>query len=109
MKITASRIRQFLTFVFVLVGVSIGSRSIATPPPAAPKSVTFQVQGMTCGSCVGQVRKALQSAQGVVADSVKVSLRTKTAEAMFSPDTDVPAIIKTFEAANPKYKLTLRQ
>ncbi len=46
--------------------------------PAARRSVSLEIEGMTCASCVSRVEKALASAPGVV--SAAVNLATSRAE-----------------------------
>jgi len=50
------------------------------------KKVTLKVEGMTCGHCVGRVKKALDAAPGVL--EAKVDLASATAEIRFAAATD---------------------
>ncbi|TNE63551.1 MAG: copper-translocating P-type ATPase, partial [Rhodobacteraceae bacterium] len=46
--------------------------------PARVEELTFDVQGMTCASCVGRVERALQAVEGVTAASVNLATETAT-------------------------------
>lgn len=49
----------------------------AAPSPTGPtERVLFQVEGMSCGSCEGKIRKALKAKPGVVAVAVNLDERT---------------------------------
>lgn len=41
---------------------------------------TFQISGMSCGHCVHAVRKALESTEGVVVESVEIGSATVTVD-----------------------------
>jgi Cu+-exporting ATPase len=45
----------------------------------APNTTTFQIEGMTCASCVARVERALSAISGVAVASV--NLATETAQA----------------------------
>jgi len=47
-----------------------------------PQTVTLEIDGMTCASCVARVEKALRKVEGVV--SAQVNLATETAEVQFA-------------------------
>ena len=56
--------------LFALVGIATNKKS--TPPPSAAsaastntKSVTLPVQGMSCASCVANVKRSLKGMKGV--------------------------------------------
>lgn len=49
--------------------------------PARVETVTLDVQGMTCASCVGHVERALKDTDGVVA--AEVNLATETAQVSY--------------------------
>jgi mercuric ion binding protein len=60
---------------------------------AAPKTVTLDVQNMTCPVCPITVRKSLEKVDGV--GMVKVDSETKTATVTYDPDKAQPeALIK---------------
>lgn len=46
--------------------------------PAETAQVTLEISGMSCGSCVGRVEKALASADGVVAVAANLASETAT-------------------------------
>jgi copper-(or silver)-translocating P-type ATPase len=46
--------------------------------PARVEEMTFDVQGMTCASCVGRVERALQAVEGVTKASVNLATETAT-------------------------------
>ena len=63
---------------------------------AEKQSVTFQVEGMTCASCVGRVERALNSMEGVV--SARVNLANETAQVEFDSDAvDAEKLIETLD------------
>ena len=47
-----------------------------------PQTVTLEIDGMTCASCVARVEKALSKVEGVV--SAQVNLATETAQVQFA-------------------------
>jgi P-type Cu+ transporter len=53
----------------------------AVKTPAAPGNLTFQVQGMTCASCVARVEKALKAVPGVKDASVNLATEKATVSA----------------------------
>lgn len=62
------------------------------------QTVTLEIEGMTCASCVGRVEKALAKVEGVV--SAEVNLATETAEVKFSRGiVDVDALLAAVERA----------
>jgi Cu+-exporting ATPase len=54
------------------------------------ESFTFKVEGMTCGSCVARVEKALKTVPGVA--GVSVNLATEKASVTTAPDTSLHAL-----------------
>jgi mercuric ion binding protein len=65
---------------------------------AAPKTVTLDVQNMTCPVCPITVRKSLEKVDGV--GMVKVDSETKTATVTYDPDKAQPeALIKATKNA----------
>ena len=60
--------------------------------PARIETLSLDVQGMTCASCVGRVEKALQTAPGVVEASV--NLASESAQLRYYPgQTDVASLL----------------
>lgn len=57
----------------------------------APVSTSFQVEGMTCASCVGRVEKAIRAVPGVT--SANVNLATERATVAFAGRPDPSAVI----------------
>ena len=54
--------------------------STKNEPSTAPVSTSFQVEGMTCASCVGRVEKAIRAVPGVVSASVNLATERATVE-----------------------------
>jgi len=59
--------------------------------PAVSEEVTFDIENMTCASCVGRVEKALKAGAGVL--DASVNLATETALVRFMADVTNPAEI----------------
>ncbi len=55
------------------------------------QSVTFQIEGMTCASCVGRAERALAKVNGV--QSVSVNLANETAQVVYDAPADIPALL----------------
>jgi mercuric ion binding protein len=70
-----------------LIGVLLATTVFAGPP----RTVTLQVQNMTCETCPIVVRKALQRVPGV--SSATVDFALKTATVTFDPDQVRPAAL----------------
>ncbi len=60
----------------------------------------FQVEGMTCASCVIRVQKAIEKVPGV--KSAAVNLATETANVEFAPDVSPEAIAEAITSAGYK-------
>jgi len=73
---------------------------------AAPTSYDVKIDGMTCGSCVDNVKAALSKLPNVDKGSVKVVLKNKTATLTFTDDKkeNMDAVKKAVE--NAGYKVT---
>ncbi len=86
-----------LLMVFAFVGAPLSSVAQA----AEVKTVTLDVQNMTCQFCPITVRKALEKVDGVI--SAKADLDTKSATIVFHPDkTNIGALTKaTTDAGYP--------
>ncbi len=61
------------------------------------ESIEIGISGMTCGSCVGRVERALAGESGVT--SAQVNLATAKAHVVFDGQTDAPAVIRAIEGA----------
>jgi Cu+-exporting ATPase len=68
------------------------STHLQSPAPgAALPATTFQIEGMTCASCVARVEKAIRAVPGVV--SANVNLATERATVAFSSRPDSRGVI----------------
>jgi mercuric ion binding protein len=79
----------------------VASAAFAGPP----RTVTLQVQNMTCGTCPIVVRKALQRVAGV--SSASVDFARKTATVTFDPD-QVKLAALTEATTNAGFPSTLK-
>lgn len=70
------------------------------------KTVTLDVQNMTCGTCPITVKKSLEKVAGV--SMVKVDYDTKTATVTYDPDKSQPQALTT-ATKNAGYPSTLRK
>ena len=59
----------------------------------AANSTSFQIEGMTCASCVGRVEKALSAVAGVA--NASVNLATETAIVSYDDAVDTKVLTKT--------------
>ncbi|AYC32466.1 mercury resistance system periplasmic binding protein MerP [Pseudomonas cavernae] len=73
---------------------------------APPKTVTLDVQNMTCGLCPITVKKSLEKVAGVSA--VKVDFDTKTATVTYDPDKARPEAL-TEATTNAGYPSTVQK
>lgn len=73
---------------------------------ATPKTVTLDVQNMTCELCPITVKKSLEKVSGVSA--VKVDFDHKTATISYDPDKAQPEAL-TKATTNAGYPSTLRK
>lgn len=90
--------RKLLTAVLVLLPLVVFA--------AESKTVTLDVQNMTCELCPLAVKKALEKVPGVRA--VRVDFATKTATVAYDPDQTLPeALIQA--TANAGYPSTVHQ
>jgi P-type Cu+ transporter len=55
------------------------------------KEITFPVQGMSCGSCVRQIKAALEDNSGV--KTVEVNLAAGEVAVSYDPQTTSPVVI----------------
>jgi P-type Cu+ transporter len=60
-------------------------------------TTSFQIEGMTCASCVGRVEKALSGVPGVA--SASVNLATESAQVSFDDSVDTAVLVKTLSDA----------
>ena len=89
-----------LLMTVMLIALSFNAQAAAT------KTITLDVQNMTCKFCPITVRKSLEKVAGVT--EAKASLETKTATVTFDPDkTNVEALIKA--TTNAGYPSTLKK
>ena len=70
-----------------LTAILLAAAAFAGPP----RTVTLQVQNMTCETCPIVVRKALERVPGV--SSATVDFALKTATVTFDPDRSNPAAL----------------
>ncbi len=63
----------------------------------AANTTSFQIEGMTCASCVGRVEKALSAVPGVA--SASVNLATETAQVGYDDTVDATVLLKTLSEA----------
>ncbi len=73
---------------------------------ALPKTVTLDVQNMTCGTCPITVKKSLEKVSGV--GGVKIDFGKKTATITFDPDKTQPEAL-TLATMNAGYPSTLQK
>lgn len=85
------------------VWVTLLTALMAGPAAAAEKTVTLNVDNMTCPTCAPVVKKSLARVEG--AAKIKVSLETNTATVTFDDaKTDVAALINaTTNAGYPSH------
>jgi heavy metal translocating P-type ATPase len=71
----------------------------------SPKAFEFDVEGMSCASCVGRVERALQKVEGV--EQANVNLATERAYVQLSPQTQLNAeqLIQVIEKAGYQAKI----
>jgi len=86
---------------FISLTILLSTMAWAAPP----RTVTLQVQNMTCETCPVVVRKSLQRVPGVSAASVDFAL--KTATVTFDPDQVKPTAL-TAATANAGFPSTLK-
>lgn len=73
--------------LFPLTAILLSTMALAAPP----RTVTLQVQNMTCGTCPIVVRKSLERTPGV--RSATVDFETKTVVVTFDPDQVKPVAL----------------
>ena len=61
------------------------------------QTVTFQIEGMTCASCVGRAERALAKLDGV--SSVSVNLANETAQVTYAAPADIAAMLAALTEA----------
>lgn len=94
-------------FISMIIGFAVFSAPLSSVVHAAEvKTVTLDVQNMTCNFCPITVRKALKKIDGVV--SAKADLESKTATVTYDPDkTNIEALTKA--TADAGYPSTVKQ
>ncbi|GLK91709.1 mercury resistance system periplasmic binding protein MerP [Pseudomonas turukhanskensis] len=90
--------RQLLIAAFVALPLA----SLAAPP----KTVTLDVQNMTCPVCPITVRKSLEKVSGV--SDVQVDFNQKTATVTYDPDKAQPEAL-TEATSNAGYPSTVQK
>ncbi len=89
------------------LAAAVESAGYHVPAPAAAAdmpapgdgrySVTLEVSGMTCASCVRRVERALAGVEGV--DAARVNLATESAEVDLASPVDLDVLVRAVEAA----------
>ena len=77
--------------------LSFGALLLASPLLAAPKNVTLNVKGWTCGSCAGATKMALKKLDGVTdvkTDAEKMQAVVGYDDSKVTPDAIVAAVAK---------------
>ena len=69
--------------------------ALREPPAAAIPATDFQIEGMTCASCVARVEKAIRAVPGVA--SANVNLATEKATVAFSERVDPSIVVAAIE------------
>ena len=70
---------------------------VPTRRAVGEQSVSLQIEGMTCASCVARVEKALRQVPGVA--SAQVNLATEAAEVKLTQDADTDALVAAVDRA----------
>ena len=73
---------------------------------ATPKTITLDVQNMTCALCPITVKKSLEKVAGV--NAVKIDFAKKTAAVSYDPDKARPEML-TKATTNAGYPSTVRK
>ncbi len=76
---------------------SIAVNEPAVPARVATQSTDFQIEGMTCASCVARVEKAIRAVPGVV--SANVNLATEKATVAFTGKPDAKSVVAAIDKA----------
>ena len=63
----------------------------------AQNTTSFQIEGMTCASCVGRVERALSAVPGVA--KAAVNLATESAQISYDDTVDIAVLTKTLSDA----------
>jgi mercuric ion binding protein len=90
--------RQFLIVLITLVALPVLA--------AVPKTVTLDVQNMTCPVCPITVKKALEKVPGV--SGVNIDFEKKTARVSFDADKTQPSALTT-ATTNAGYPSTVQK
>ncbi len=72
-----------------------GDREVSTPPTAelSTRTVSYAVEGMTCGHCVGTVIEAIKALEGV--EDVQVDLHAGGASPVIVTGSTTSAAVRT--------------
>lgn len=79
----------FLSFILLIFSSSVsheakaGTAGLENISAADEKEVTIPIEGMSCMSCVGRIKKTLSALEGV--NEVKVSLQERNAVIKYDP------------------------
>ena len=77
-----------------------------------PKTVTLDVEGMSCAACQSHIEKALRDTEGV--SDASVNLMTRTARVVYQPDvTRIDSLVEAvreagYDASLPRGHAQLR-
>ena len=89
----------------IAIGTALAIAALSGTAPAADKTVTLSVPGMTCSACPITVKKALQGVNGVE----KVAVAFEPRQAVVTFDDAKTSVDKLREAtANAGYPSTLK-
>jgi copper chaperone len=83
-----SRSKKTLPLVLLLLAVALASCGGGAVQPSVPINVTFEVEGMTCGSCEKGIVSALMALDGV--SSANATHSTGVVEATVDPSRSTP-------------------
>ncbi len=78
--------------------------TIQAPAAPAPQTLSLDITGMTCASCVSRVEKALARVEGV--EEVSVNLATERATLRLAPSVETPSLLKA--VAKVGYEASVR-
>ena len=72
---------------------------------ARPRTVAFDVEGMTCAACVNRIERYLRKVDGV--ETAAVNLATERATVVAAEDVTAAQILKAIEAAGYDARLRI--
>ena len=86
--------KSMMSVAVVVLALVLGSAAgMAEDQPHATKEATFDIEGMTCGGCVGAVKIQLKRTAGV--EEYTVSYEEAQANVTYDPEVTDPAAIAT--------------